>query len=363
MRPCFVVGTRPEIIKMSPIIRECSRRGIDFLIIHTGQHYSYQLDGVFFKELYLPSPQYNLNVGSGTFSYQLSTMLSGLEEILVKEKPSYVLAEGDTNSVLAAALTASHLLIPFAHVESGLRSYNRQMQEEKNRIIADHVADIMLPPTEWSKDILVGEGCPEEKIFVTGNTIVDALTYYLPIAEEASSIGKFGVESRKYFLVTVHRAENVDYKEVLGRVFTGLETVHRKYGLPLIYPIHPRTRSKVEEFNLTIPDCVHLIDPVGFYDFLVLENNAALVLTDSGGVQEETCILNVPCVTLREDTERPETINVGSNLLAGTSPETIVDKADEMLSKATGWPNPFGHGNAAGKTIDILCDLSSQDKG
>jgi UDP-N-acetylglucosamine 2-epimerase (non-hydrolysing) len=358
LKLCIVVGTRPEIIKMSPVIRECLRRDVDFFILHTGQHYSYNLDALFFEELALPAPKHNLLVGSGSFSFQVSKMLAGIEEVLMGEAPDYVLAEGDTNTVLATALVASHLHIPFVHIEAGLRSYNPLMQEEKNRIIADGVADALFAPTTFAREVLIREGYAGGKIFVTGNTIVDALMHYMPVAEKMTSLQKFGLQPQGYFLTTVHRAENTDCRDTLQQILTGLELVSLEHSLPVVFPIHPRTRAKVEEFELVIPGCIRLFKPVGFYDFLVLESNAALVFTDSGGVQEECCILRVPCITLREDTERPETVHVGGNLLSGTSAESITAHVKQMLSRPRSWSNPFGDGKAAAAMLKILSHSS-----
>ena len=351
-----VVGTRPEIIKMSPIIRECRRRGISYSVLHTGQHYSSNLDKIFFEEMGIPSATHNLDVGSSSFGQQLGAMLSGLEKLLTKERPTHVLAEGDTNSVLAAALVASNLQIPFVHVEAGLRSYNMLMQEEKNRIVADRLADILLSPTEWTKDILLKEGADPRSIFVTGNTIVDVLYRYLPIAEEVSSLDKFGVESGSYFLATLHRAENTDRPEVLEGMLNAMDSVAQSHGTPVIFPIHPRTKASVQRFGLRMPSGLQTIEPVGFYDFLLLEKNTRLTFTDSGGVQEECCILHVPCITLRDDTERPETLHMGSNVLAGTHPANLEEQVTDMLGRAKDWDNPFGDGRAGERILEILSD-------
>ncbi len=354
MKLCIVVGTRPEIIKMSSVIRECVSRGVDFFILHTGQHYSHNMDGIFFEELGLPSPKYNLAVGSSSFAEQLSRMLAGFERVLTEEKPDFVLAEGDTNTVLAAALVSTNLHIPFVHVEAGLRSYNRQMQEEKNRLFADAVSDILFPPTMLSFDTLLKEGKGKERVFLTGNTISDAVSHYLPIAEKKVSVEKFGVKPKQYFLATIHRAENTDELEVLQELLSSLEAIHAEHSIPIIFPIHPRTRKRIADFGLKVPSGLVLIEPVGFFEFLVLEKNARLVLTDSGGVQEESCIMHTPCVTLRKDTERPETVQVGANVLTDLTVGSIASKTREMLKKNSGWPNPFGDGNAAGKMLDIL---------
>ncbi len=338
---------------MSPIVRACQARGIDFFILHTGQHYSYNMDGLFFEELSMPHPKYNLNVGSGGFAEQVGKMLVGIEDVFLKEKPDWVLAEGDTNTILAAALSATNLRIPFAHIEAGLRSYNLEMQEEKNRIIADSIASILFAPTEYSANVLKNEG-KDRKIFMTGNTIVDAVRHYLPEAERKVSISSFGLQPRKYFLVTIHRAENTDSREVLAELLSSLGDVHKEHGLPMVFPMHPRTKGKISSYGLSVPGGIKLIDPVGFFEFLILEKNARLVLTDSGGVQEESCIMGTPCVTLRKDTERPETVQVGANTLTDLTSSDICRKVREMLNKASTWPNPFGEGNSAERILDTL---------
>jgi UDP-N-acetylglucosamine 2-epimerase (non-hydrolysing) len=371
MKIGIILGTRPEIIKMSPVIRECEKQNIDYFILHTGQHYSYNLDKVFFQELELPEPKYNLNIGSGSHAEETGKMLIGIEKILLKEEPNIILVEGDTNTVLAGALAASKLHIsPYracgvmgqspikvGHIEAGLRSYDKDMPEEINRVLADHVSDYLFAPTEKARNILLGEGIPENKIFVTGNTIVDAVYQNLEIARgkvDILNLDKLNLEKEEYFLITAHRQENVDEKERLKGILDGLELVHNEFGLPIIYPIHPRTQKRINEFGLKNPEGISLIEPLGFLEFLQLEANAELVLTDSGGVQEETCILKVPCVTLRDNTERPETIDVGSNVLAGTNQEKISNSVKLMLSKERNWMNPFGDGKSGIRIIKIL---------
>jgi UDP-N-acetylglucosamine 2-epimerase (non-hydrolysing) len=351
----IILGTRPEIIKMSPIIRECKKQGLDYFILHTGQHYSYNLDKIFFNELELPAAKYNLDVGSGTHAEETGKMLIGIEKVLKEEKPDIILVEGDTNTVLAGALAASKLHIKVGHVEAGLRSYDRNMPEEINRILADHDSDYLFAPTEKAKKNLLREGIEENKIFVTGNTIVDAVYQNLEIARrKVDVLNKLNLNPEEYFLVTAHRQENVDIKERLKGILDGLELVHNDCNLPIIYPIHPRTKKKIREFGLKIPEGIELIKPLGFLEFLQLEANAKLVLTDSGGVQEETCILKVPCVTLRENTERPETLEVGSNVLAGVNQDKILESVKKMMNKERNWTNPFGEGKAGRAIIEIL---------
>jgi UDP-N-acetylglucosamine 2-epimerase (non-hydrolysing) len=343
MKVSVVIGTRPEIIKMAPVIRELQAQGADFFILHTGQHYSYNLDKIFFEELELPRPKYNLEVGSGSHGEETGKMLTGTEKVLLREKPDIVLVEGDTNSVVAGALAAAKLHIKVGHVEVGLRSYDRNMSEELNRILTDHLSDYLFAPTEETKHNLLREAIPEDKISVTGNTIVDAVCQNLELARGKSQIlNGLELEHGSYFLVTAHRQENVDVRGRLQGILEGLRLVHERFHLPLVYPIHPRTRRRLEEFGLEIPPGLRLIEPLGFLDFLLLEANAVSVLTDSGGVQEEACILKIPCITLRDNTERPETLQVGGNMLAGTKPQRILDSVDLMLSREKNWRNPFG---------------------
>jgi len=354
MKIAIVVGTRPEIIKMSPIIRECERTHQDFFILHTGQHYSYNMDRVFFEQLELPEAKYNLDVGSGSHAGQTGKILIGIGQVLTKEQPDVVLVEGDTNTVLAGALAATKLHINVGHVEAGLRSYDRTMPEEINRVLTDHISDFLFAPTEKSKQTLLKEGIEENKIFVTGNTIVDAVYQNLELAnKKADVLEQLDLKEKEYFLVTTHRQENVDNKDRFQGILSGLQQLAKEYEMPVVYPIHPRSRKKMEEFGLSA-DNITLIDPQDLFGFLQLEQHAKLVLTDSGGVQEETCILGNPCVTLRDNTERTETLDVGSNVLAGTYPDDIVDSVSVMFNKERDERNPFGDGTSGKKIVNIL---------
>jgi len=354
LKVTIVLGTRPEIIKMAPIIRELDRRGRDYFILHTGQHYSYNLDRVFFERLKLRRAKYNLEVGSSSPGEQTAKILAGVEKVLQQETPDVVLVEGDTNSVLAGALAAVKLYIKVGHVEAGLRSYDRDMPEEINRLLTDHCSDYLFAPTGKAKAILLGEGIPESKIFVTGNTIVDAVYQNWQIAEEGEdTLSNLGLKPGKYFLVTLHRQGNVDNPVRFASIVEGLDAIATEFETTVIYPIHPRSRKMMTEFNLE-PKNITLIEPLDFLDFLQLESNARLILTDSGGVQEESCILGVPCVTLRDNTERPETIEVGSNVLAGALPERILECSKAMLGRTNNWENPFGDGKAGKRIVDIL---------
>ncbi len=354
MKIAIVLGTRPEIIKMSPVIRELEKRQENYFILHTGQHYSYNLDQVFFEQLRLPPAKYNVESGSGSPGAQTARILIGVEKVLQQEIPDVVLVEGDTNSILASALAAVKLHIKVGHVEAGLRSYDRNMPEEINRILADHCSDFLFAPTEKAKAILRGEGIPEDKIFVTGNTIVDAIYENLEIARaSADTIKNLGLAPKEYFLVTVHRQENVDNRARFASILEGLHQVAAQFEMPVIYPVHPHSRKMMTKFSLQ-PRHLTLIEPVDFLSFLQLESNARLILTDSGGVQEEACILTVPCVTLRDNTERPETLEVGSNVLAGASPDGILKCSKLMLGKENKWQNPFGDGTAGERIVRIL---------
>ena len=358
MKIAVILGTRPEIIKMSPAIRELQSREIDFYILHTGQHYSYNLDKVFIQQLNLPEAAYNLEVGSATHAEQTGKILTGVEKVLNEDRPDLVLVEGDTNSTLAAALAAVKLHIKVGHIEAGLRSYDRNMPEEINRVLVDHCSDFLFVPTTTSGSILQGEGIKGEKIYVTGNTIVDAVYQNLKISRsKLPVIEKLGVSHKGYMLVTIHRQENVDSRTRFASILEGIIKVAATHGMPVVYPVHPRARKMMTEFRLR-PRSKRLIltEPLDFLEFLQMENNARLILTDSGGVQEEACILRVPCVTLRDNTERPETIQVGANILAGTVPDKIVESSVIMFEKGDMWTNPFGDGKAAGRIIDIVED-------
>ena len=350
----FSLGTRPEIIKMSPVIRACERENSDYFILHTGQHYSYIMDRVFFEQLELPEAKYNLDVGSGKHGEQTGKILSGVEPVLQKERPDVVLVEGDTNTVLAGALAATKLHIKVGHVEAGLRSYDRKMPEEINRVLTDHCSDYLFAPTETAREILLGEGIHDTKIFDTGNTVVDAVFQNLELAKDRNNaLNDLHLEPRNYFLVTAHRQENVDVKERFEGIIKGLELVAKEFGLPVLYPIHPRARKMINHFGLKA-DGIEFIEPVDYLSFLQLESKARLILTDSGGVQEEACILKIPCVTLRDNTERPETLVVGSNILAGTTPEKILECTRLIIDRNNEWENPFGDGNAGKRIVEIL---------
>lgn len=362
----IIFGTRPEIIKLAPVIWQCQQENIPFFCIHTGQHYSEEMDKVFFETLGLPDPDYNLDIGRmqlGGHGAVTAMMMVEIEKILLHEMPDVVIVQGDTNSVLAGALVAAKLplqggrkMIKIAHIEAGLRSYDRSMPEETNRIIVDHLADFLLVPTQTQREILLGEGIDDSKIFVTGNTIVDAVTQIATRQASSSNILKELELSREsYILLTLHRQENVDSAEVLLSIIDGLTQVSEISGVQIIFPIHPRTEKRLIEFNIKLPVGIKTIRPANYTDFIMLQSNARLIMTDSGGVQEEACIFRVPCVTLRDNTERPETQHVGANYVSGTQAHRIIEGYHHMMKQEKNWDNPFGDGDAARKILEILC--------
>ncbi|MDP2717727.1 MAG: UDP-N-acetylglucosamine 2-epimerase (non-hydrolyzing), partial [Candidatus Micrarchaeota archaeon] len=306
----FVVGTRPELIKMAPVIREAQRRGTPFRFIHTGQHYSENMDAVFFSDLGLPKPDVNLGVGSKPPGKQTAEMLEKLEAYMQAEKPDVVIVQGDTNSVLSACLAASKLRIALAHVEAGLRSRDWRQPEEKNRIVADHLSDWLFAPSQRAANHLAQEGL-NARTLITGNTVVDAVIQHREVAAQKSAIlARLGLTPQAYLLATAHREEYVDDPARLNDVVSALDQTAQKLAMPVVFPIHPRTQKRLDAFDIRVPSTIRTISPLGYLDFLALESNAKLILTDSGGVQEEACILGVPCVVLREYSDRPESIDV-----------------------------------------------------
>ncbi|HIQ38516.1 MAG TPA: UDP-N-acetylglucosamine 2-epimerase (non-hydrolyzing) [Methanothermococcus okinawensis] len=374
MKIGIVLGTRPEIIKLSPVIRELEKlkENINYLVIHTNQHYSENLDRIFFKELNLPEPKYNLRIGSAPHGKQTGRMLEGIEKVLIREKPDIVIVQGDTNTTLAGALASSKLGIEVAHVEAGLRSYDRSMPEEINRVLTDHISDYLFVPTEVAEENLRREGITEN-VFLVGNTIVDATLQNIEIAEERKEeIFEGGmldiVKDGDYFLLTIHRAENTDNRRRLKSIVEGILKVAEYYDETVIFPLHPRTEGKLKEYHLWDKlknKNIKILEPVGYFKFLILEKYAKLILTDSGGVQEEACILKVPCITLRKNTERPETLEVGSNILVDVEKGDILEAVDSMLRRNRNWRNPFGDGRSGERIVRILVggyDLSIEGR-
>jgi UDP-N-acetylglucosamine 2-epimerase (non-hydrolysing) len=356
MKIGIIVGTRPEIIKMAPVIRECEKRNIPYFIIHSNQHYSKEMDSIFFEELHLPAPHYNLGVGSGLHSNQTGNILIKMEPILLEEKPDVVLVQGDTNTVLAGALSASKLNIKVGHIEAGLRSYDRTMPEETNRIMTDHISEYLFAVGPNQEKILKAEGIEHKKIHTVGNTVSDSLFQHLEISAQKSRIlSELSLTAGEYFLVTAHRASNVDIASNLLELLNLFDQMHQNYAGTIVWPIHPRTQSKLKEFNIELPSYLQLIPPVGYLDFIQLQKHAKLILTDSGGIQEEACLLGVPSLTLRENTERPEAVEVGASELVGRNAEKAVAAARQWLSKDNySWENPFGDGHVAEHILDIV---------
>lgn len=353
MRIAIVVGTRPEIIKMSPVIKACQTRGVDFVLIDTKQHYSDNMSGSFFRELELPTPDYTLEGATGSHGTQISSMLVQFEEIFQKEPFDVVLVQGDTNTVLAAGLMASRHNISVGHVEAGLRSGDRTMPEEINRVMVDHISDYLFATSDETHQNLHQEGIPRAKTWNTGNTIVDATFEGLKLARQ--TVSKSLPELPKdYILVTLHRASNVDNPDILKGIIDGIQATADVLGLKVVFPIHPRTRKNLDAAKITLSPIFQLIEPQGYLDFLRLQSNAALIMSDSGGIQEEACIMRVPCVTLRDNTERPETIAVGANILGGTNKHTILDAALQMINQPREWSIPYGDGSASSQILDII---------
>ena len=366
MKIMSIIGTRPEIIKMAPIIAEIDERKINQVVLHTGQHYDKEMSDNFFRDLEIRAPDYNIQVGSGNHGKQTGHMMEGIEEILIQEKPDIVLVQGDTNAVLAGALVAAKLHIAVGHVEAGLRSFDLTMPEEVNRRAADICSSMYFIPTEESAINLLAEGFSRKNLIITGNTVVDACFRHLKIAEKKGfsekSLKELNIDNMENILtLTMHRAENVDVKSRVENIIDALKELN---NMDIIFPIHPRTKNTLENFRLfdELNDLehVHIIKPIGYLDFLLLTSKSTLILTDSGGLQEEAITLNVPALTLRYNTERPETVTAGGNILVGSNKDAILDNASKILNdkafaeKMKNAPNPYGQGDAAKKTVDSI---------
>ena len=366
MKIAVVLGTRPEIIKMAPIIDEIVNRDIELCLIHTGQHYDKEMSDNFFIDLEIPAPDYNINVGSGSHGKQTGLMMKGIEEVLMDEKPDIVLVQGDTNAVLAGALVASKLHIAVGHVEAGLRSFDMTMPEEINRRVCDVTSTMYFIPTEESAINLLAEGYSRKNLIITGNTVVDACFRHLEIAKkrgfEEESLASLGIDNMDNILtLTMHRAENVDDKKRVTNIIDALKELG---DMNIIFPIHPRTKKTLEDFKLFDElnnlSHVHIIKPIGYLDFLQLTSKSTLILTDSGGLQEEAITLDVPALTLRYNTERPETVTAGGNILVGANKDAILENANKILNdeefaqKMKNAINPYGQGDSAKKTVDAI---------
>jgi UDP-GlcNAc3NAcA epimerase len=343
-----VVGARPQFIKAAPVSRAL-RRVDQEVLVHTGQHYDHGMSAVFFEELSIPEPDYNLGVGSGSHGWQTGQMLIRLEEVLLTEKPDWVLVYGDTNSTLAGALAAVKLHIPVAHVEAGLRSFNRHMPEEHNRVLTDHAADLLFCPTQTAVDNLSREGITQG-VHLVGDVMYDAVLYNTSLAEERSDVlARLGLAPQSYALATVHRPRNTDDPRRLQDILAALAEI----GYPVIFPLHPRTRQRLSQLPISQFPNSQLIEPVSYLDMLTLEKHARLILTDSGGVQKEAYFFAVPCLTLREETEWLETVETGWNRLVGADRAAIVQAACNFRPEGSP-PAIFGDGHASERIADLL---------
>lgn len=349
MKVVSIVGARPQFIKASPLSRGLRRRHHEILV-HTGQHYDREMSDVFFEELGMPVPDYHLGIGSGPHGAQTGAMLTGIETVLQKESPDAVIVYGDTNSTVAGALAAAKLGLPVAHVEAGLRSFNRRMPEEINRVVTDHLSTWLLAPSEVSRRQLAQEGIVKG-VHVVGDIMVDALQLHGTRAAEWSEVlQRHQLRPGTYYLATVHRAENTDEAGNLQKIFGALGALDR----PVILPLHPRTEKRVTELGVAIGANVRALAPQGYLDMLALQRGAACVLTDSGGIQKEAYYLHVPCVTLRNETEWVETVATGWNTLAGTDPERIRAAVAGRAAPDTPHPDLYGDGLTAGRIVEIL---------
>jgi UDP-N-acetylglucosamine 2-epimerase len=349
-----IVGARPEFVQAAPITRALRPRHTETLI-HTGQHYDYEMSAVFFKQLGLPEPDHNLGVGSGNHAWQTGQILIKMGEVLQSSQPDWVVVRGDTNSTLAGALAAVKLGQPLVHIEAGLRSFNKAMPEEINRVVTDRIADVLFCPTQAALDNLATEGIVEN-VFRVGDVMYDGLLYNLALAEAKSTILKdLKLEPGTYLMATVHRASNTDICENLANILTAFGQAPR----PVIFPAHPRTRKRIENFGLEIPENVLMIKPLNYFDSLILQKHAHRLLTDSGGMQKEAYCLNTPCITLREQTEWVETVEAGWNILVGANGEQIVDALHSFVPP-TEHPPLYGDGHAAERIVQTLADLLSR---
>jgi UDP-N-acetylglucosamine 2-epimerase (non-hydrolysing) len=365
-KACVVVGTRPGIVMMAPVIRELARRGLPHFVLHTDQHYSRNMDAQFFEDLQLPEPDHRLEgvAGQTLHGAQTAAMLTGCEQVLLAERPSLVLVGGDANTNLAAALAARKLHIQLGHVEAGERSMDWRMPEEHNRVVIDHISEYLFTTNHKASERLRSEQVRGE-IVETGNPIVDAARQNRDLATAGGAVLEdLRVAAGEYFLMTAHREENVDSQGALRGILEGAKLIAERLDRPTVFAIHPRTERRLSEFGLdhlvaSTPGLI-VVPALRYLSFLSLLSAAALVLTDSGGVQQEACLLQVPCVTLRETTEWSETLAIGANMLAGTDPNRIVAAAEHMLAVPTGWTHPFGDGFAASRIVDTVQAVLNQ---
>jgi UDP-N-acetylglucosamine 2-epimerase (non-hydrolysing) len=358
MRILHVVGARPNFMKVAPLIRALDvKDDIRQVLVHTGQHYDVNMSDIFFQQLAIPLPDINLGVGSGSHAAQTAQIMMRLEAVLLEEKPDLVLVPGDVNSTLATALTCAKLLIPVGHVEAGLRSFDRTMPEEINRLLTDQIADLLFTPSADGDENLIREGIPPEKIHLVGNVMIDTLVRLLPKAlarwDELGSSLK--VQEKRYGLVTLHRPSNVDESSVLLEILKTLEKL--SHGITILFPMHPRTRQHLEKIGFrTDHPTLRMVEPLGYLDFLSLQKNAKLVITDSGGIQEETTFMGIPCLTVRENTERPVTVQTGTNILVGLNMDHLEREASRILNNDAkrGKIPPLWDGKASERIARII---------
>ena len=353
-----VVGARPNFMKMAAVYRAAAGR-LDQLVVHTGQHYDWRMSGVFFDELGVPAPDANLEVGSGTHAEQTAEVMMRFEPLLAQHNPAAVVVYGDVNSTLAAALVCSKCGVPIAHVEAGLRSRDRTMPEEINRLVTDCVADLLFTPSADADANLAAEGVPATRVHLVGNVMIDTLVRLLPQTRPDDVCGRLGLAGA-FVLVTLHRPSNVDDPATLGALLAALGEVGR--GMAIVFPVHPRTRAQIARAGLAVPDALQLVEPLGYLEFLALQQRAALVITDSGGIQEETTFLGVPCLTVRENTERPITITQGTNVLVGRDPHRLRAEAARALRRPRGAavPPPLWDGRAGERIADLLVAFTTR---
>jgi UDP-N-acetylglucosamine 2-epimerase (non-hydrolysing) len=354
MRVLHVVGARPNFMKAAPVHAALAKAGVEQTLVHTGQHYDASMSDVFFKQLGMPEPDVNLSVGSGSHSMQTAEVMKRIEAVMIDAHPDWVLVYGDVNSTLAAALVAAKLCIRVAHVEAGLRSRDRSMPEEINRIVTDHVADLLFTPSEDGDENLRAEGIAPERIHRVGNVMIDTLVRLLPRAREAWPRIRDEFSLSRYALLTLHRPSNVDDPETLLPIVESLARISDR--LPTVFPVHPRTRANLSRLGAAFPDSFRLTEPLGYLDFLALQEHAAVVITDSGGIQEETTFLGVPCLTMRPNTERPVTIAIGTNTLVGNDVDRLMAAVDDVLAGRgrRGAVPPLWDGHAAERIAAIL---------
>lgn len=348
MKIISVVGARPQFIKLGPLSKKIRKNHCE-IIVHTGQHYSDNMSDSFFRELEIPNPDYNLEIGSDSHAKQTGRMLIGLEELYEKEKPDLVITFGDTNSTIAGALSASKLNIPVAHVEAGLRSFNKEMPEEINRILTDHCSELLFAPTKTAMKNLKKEGLIN-KSYLTGDIMVDVLKDNIEkIKFNSKLLKKLGLIPKKYCLLTLHRPYNVDNPNFIKRIFKTLSNIE----MDIVFPVHPRTKKMMQKFHIKISNNIKLIDPANYLDFICLENNASKIITDSGGVQKEAYILKVPCITTRPETEWIETVDSGWNILVGFNMKKLINAVNSFVPNGE-YKQLFGNGNCAEKIVNII---------